>query len=356
MSTKKVVGIAVAALVITGVLGGTFWAVKAYQSPLGPALESSLPTSELISDQIFSTEIPVEDQAAPVAEPVEAQSTATPVPAQALAQTDVCGETAVWNILVLGSDAADLRGPKGSDLTRMLRVDFPNKRVTMYSFSRDLWVDTSGLGLTNPTVNATRLGMVFHEARARSANINVKAAMVEATNTTARMLANNFLISTDHYLTIDLAQIPAMVDAIGGVPINIPATITDPWIGMVIPAGQQTLNGAQFVAYARAIPDSDFARIQRNTLLLSALQQRLLEPAIWGRIPQLYTQFNEVIATDFSPEQINHLACLLQEVPKEAIVQDAVRQEWTSPGPRPGSLVWDKTNVINRLKELGLIP
>jgi anionic cell wall polymer biosynthesis LytR-Cps2A-Psr (LCP) family protein len=125
---------------------------------------------------------------------------------------------------------------------------------------------------------------------------------------------------------------------------------------MVIPAGQQTLNGVQFVAYARAIPDSDFARIQRNNLLLAALQQKLLDPAVWARIPQLYTQFNEVIATDLSPEQINHLSCLLQEVPKESILQDGVRQEWTSAGPQAGSLLWDKTKVINRLKELGLTP
>jgi LCP family protein required for cell wall assembly len=114
---------------------------------------------------------------------------------------------------------------------------------------------------------------VFYEARSRSVSTNVKAAMVDGTNVTARMLAKNFLISTDHYLTVDLAQIPSMVDTIGGVPINIPVRTTDPVIGMVIPAGQQTLNGAQFVAYARAIPDSDFGRIQRNNLLVSALQK-----------------------------------------------------------------------------------
>jgi anionic cell wall polymer biosynthesis LytR-Cps2A-Psr (LCP) family protein len=125
---------------------------------------------------------------------------------------------------------------------------------------------------------------------------------------------------------------------------------------MVISAGQQTLNGAQFVAYARAIPDSDFGRIQRNNLLVSALQQRLLDPAVWGRIPQLYSQFNEVIATDLSPEQVNHLACLLKEVPKESVIQDWVKKEWTSPGPQPGSLFWNKTNVLNRLKELDMIP
>jgi LCP family protein required for cell wall assembly len=296
-------------------------------------LEQVDPTSSLASGQILvTTAIPTMDQAT------------------------VCGESAVWNVLVLGSDAADLRSDKGSDLTRMVRVDFPNKKVTVYAFPRQLWVDTTGLGLINPTINASQLGTVFYEARQRSTNTDVQAAMVDATNVTARMLSNNFLISTDHYLTIDLIQVPAMVDAVGGVPINIPVTITDSAIGMVIPAGQQTLNGAQFIAYARVKPDSDFARIQRNNLLLDALQQKLLDPAVWGRIPQLYTQFNEVIATDLSPEQVNHLACLLKEVPKEAIIKDWVKQEWTWPGPQPGSLLWDKTNVLNRLKELDLIP
>jgi LCP family protein required for cell wall assembly len=332
MDTKKIFGLAFLGLVIMGVLGMTDWVVRAYRAPLGPALQVPSPTSIPVNNLI----------------PITSLQTAEPA--------SVCGEVDVWNVLVLGSDAADLRYDKGSDLTRMVRVDFPNKRVTMFAFSRDLWVDTAGLGLTNPTIDATQLGMVFHEARSRSTSTDVKAAMAEGTNATARMLAQNFLVSSDHYLTVDLAQIPAMIDAIGGVPINIPATITDPWIGMVIPAGQQTLNGAQFVAYARAIPDSDFARIQRNNLLLDALQNKLLDPAVWVRIPQLYAQFNEVIATDLSPEQINHLACMLQEVPKDAILQDSVRQEWTSPGPQAGSLLWDRTNVLNRMKELDLIP
>jgi anionic cell wall polymer biosynthesis LytR-Cps2A-Psr (LCP) family protein len=138
----------------------------------------------------------------------------------------VCGEPAAWNVLVLGSDAGDLRYDKGSDLTRIFRVDFPNRKATIYAFPRDLWVDTAGLGLTNPTMDATQLGAVFYEARSRSTSTSVKAAMVDGTNATARMLAKNFLISTDHYLTIDLIQLPAMVDAIGGVSINIPVAIS----------------------------------------------------------------------------------------------------------------------------------
>ncbi len=332
MNNKRILRNTLLGLVILVLVGTTAWVVKAYQTPLGPALESATPRTSSASNQNTISRV------------------------LNLAQANVCDETAAWNVLVLGSDAADLRGEKGSDLTRIVRVDFPNKKVTIYAFSRDLWVDTTGLGLMNPTINATQLGAVFYQARSRSTKTVEKDALVDGTNVTARMLSKNFSVSIDHYLTIELSQIPRMVDVIGGVPVNIPATITDPWIGMTILAGQQTLNGAQFVAYARVIPDSDFARIERNNLLLSALQQKLLDPVVWASIPELYTQFKEVIATDLSPEQINHLACLLKEIPTDAIIQDQVRPEWTSPGPQLGSLLWDKTNVFNRMKELGLIP
>ena len=124
---------------------------------------------------------------------------------------------------------------------------------------------------------------------------------------------------------------------------------------MVIQAGQQPLSGSQVVAYARAIPDSDFGRIQRNTLLLNALRQKMLDPTIMIKLPDIYTQFKSVIATDLSLEQLNHLACLFKNVPDSSVTQDYVKQEWTSPGPQ-GSLLWNSNNVITRLKELGLIP
>ena len=351
MKTKSLIGPVLLGLVMIGILSMTVWAVKAYQSPLGPALAIPTPTTLVIYNQIIPTAVPINNQIVPTAVP-----TLVPTAIPTATQVGICGETTAWNILILGSDAGDMRGEKGSDLTRMARVDFINKRVTIYSFSRDLWVDTAGLDLNYPTINATQLGRVFYEGRIRSPSLNVKTQMVDGTQVTARMLAKNFLISTDHYLTIDLAQIPAMIDAIGGVPINIPVRTTDPWIGTVIPAGQQTLNGTQFVAYARAIPDSDFGRIERNNLLLKALQQKLLDPNVWIKIPQLYMQFSGVIATDLSPEQMNHLTCLLKEVPPEAVTQEGIRQEWTYPGPQSGSLIWDRVIVLNRLRELGLIP
>ena len=357
----KAVSVVVLSIVAIGMLGFFGWlGLSTYQKRQGPALDSTTAplfathTPQAATDP--STQIPLA-VTAPVTATVEATLTVSPtaqLTETSVVQAGVCGGAGAWNVLVLGSDYAEMRGQKGSDLTRMLRADFTNKHVIIFAFSRDLWVDTTGLGLVNPNIGATRLGMVYYEGRIRSLQFAEIDTVIDGTRATAGMLSKDFSLATDHYLTLDLNHLAVMIDAVGGLPINIPTRTTDPWIGMVIEAGQQTLNGAQVVAYARAIPDSDFGRIARNDILLEALRQKLLDPAVMARIPELYAQFKAVIATDLSLEQINNLTCLLKEVPSSSIVQDSVRPEWTFPGPL-GSLLWNKTNVINRLKELGLI-
>ena len=302
-------------------------------------------------------------QAAPTTQPVSPVGLSAEQVLQSLqdilqakpASENNCSKNGAWNILILGSDYKEMRGQKGSDLTRMLRMDFTNKRIVVFALSRNLWVDTAGIGLSNPEINAAPLGMVYYQGRIRSPNFAEIDTVVDGTRATARMLSKNFSLNTDHYLTVDLDHLAEMIDSVGGLSINIPARITDPWIGMVINPGQQVLNGTQVVAYVRAIPDTDFDRINRNDVLLDALRQKLLEPAVMGKIPELYNRFKAVVATDLSLEQINHLACLLKEVPANSIIKESVRREWTNPGPQ-GSLVWDQNNVLTLLKGLGLIP
>ncbi|HEY2982114.1 MAG TPA: LCP family protein [Anaerolineales bacterium] len=364
MKLGNVLGILFAGTMALGAVAFGALALRAaYERSLGPTLEpiestaTSTDTPPIASATAAATAASGTAAFTPTnSSSVSIVRTSTPRPALAGPVAAVCGETTAWNLLVLGADTVALRGDKGSDLTRLVQLDFPRKRVTVYAFSRDLWVSTSGLGLTGPTVDATELGTVFYEAFKRSTHVASRDKLIDGTNLTARMLALNFGVRVDHYVTVDMVQIPAMIDAVGGVPIYIPARVTDPWIGMVIEPGQQTLTGAQAAAYARAIPDSDFVRIQRQQLLLEAMRAKLRDPAVWIRIPSLYAQYNQVIATDLSPEQINHLACLLNEVPADSIIQESVDQIWTSPGPVAGSFVWDKNMVTNELRALGLIP
>jgi LCP family protein required for cell wall assembly len=335
-----------------------------YRQPLGPALESSkirspattgLPapaSAQQVTSAPVAAELPdaattPESTPEPTDAPVAAAATSVP---QA-----VCGETEVWNILVLGSDAADLYYPQGSDLTRAMRVDFPNKTVSIFAFSRDLWVDASSLGLHDPDINFTKLGMVFYEARRRSTATDSQDSMQDGVNAIAEVLGANFDLSFDHYIGLDLDKFPAMIDTVGGVPINIPVALTDPKSGISFRAGQQTLDGEQAATYARAYLGSDLNRIERNDLLLEALRQKMLDPSVWIRVPRLFIQFRRAINSDFSLEQVNHLVCLLREIEEEAIVQEGVLEEWTTPGPED-SLLWDEAQLFGRLEELGMIP
>jgi LCP family protein required for cell wall assembly len=326
--------------------GGAWWL---YKRPLGTALDTP-GRSVLVATPTTAAVVP--ETTAPTSTPAAVDPVA---PTPTTTPAGVCGETAVWNILVLGSDAKDLWYPQGADLTRVLRVDFLNKTASIFSFSRDLWVDVNPLDFTNPDIESAKLGIVYNEARMRSTKSDPNDIDLDGINAMAETLAVNFNLYNDHYIALDLDQFPAMIDAVGGLPINIPTGFTDPLSGMVFVAGEQTLNGLQTANYARAFLDTDLNRIPRNDLVVEALRQKLLDPAVWVKIPDLFLKFEDAIHTDFSPEQVNHLTCLLKEVPAASIIQDGVKAEWTSPGPED-SLLWDRTQVLNRLRELGMIP
>ena len=351
----------VGVLVVGGLLVLTVISINAYNRPLGPALDAIGPTASPVTDMaapnpvVTSTVNPMSDLATPIAaaSPTAILPTNTAV-SLVVPAAEVCGETGAWNVLILGSDASELRGPKGSDLTRAARIDFSNKKVVIYAFTRDLWVTTTSVGFTNPLITTDRLGQVFYEGRNRSTQTDNRSRMLDGARANSKAMTENFTLHFNHYITVDLSQLPSMIDKVGGLPMYVPERTTDRWIGMVIEAGQQTLDGNQVQAYARAIPDSDFARIQRNNLLLEALRQKMLDPMTWIKVPQLFQQFSNAIVTDLSPSQISNLSCLMKSMSKESILEDEVKPEWTTPGPQE-SLLWDKAKVLARLKELELI-
>ncbi len=356
MKTIRGILLAVFLVGILCALGGL--GLYAFRQKLGLSLGA--PTQEVIL-----TNTPLAPESTPIVSMTEVSvtlpetATVTPTVTPAITATSetasTCGETATWNILILGSDLADTRPVRGSDLTRLMRVDFSNNKVTIFAIPRDLWVDTTGLGLNNPIINATQMGMVFYEGRIRSPQFGVSEIMVDGLRVSAASVLKNFNVQTDHYLALDLNQLPAIVDAIGGIPINVPERTTDVSHPFVIEAGQQTLTGIQTANYSRAFMDNDFGRIRRNQILLEAMRQKLLDPAVFVKIPALFAQFSNVIVTDFTPEQITHLACLMKNVTTDSLIQESVKPEWTAAGLN-GSLLWSHVDVLNRLKELGFIP
>lgn len=172
------------------------------------------------------------------------------------------------NILVLGVD----RTPDGTALgrtdTNILVSIIPLKpTVNMLSIPRDLWVTIPGVG-----ENRINTAHFFAEA-------NQEGSGPDAAMETVRL---NFGVSVKYYARVQFDSFVEIVDAMGGLKIDLPS----PTAGY--DAGQYTLNGEQALAFARSRSGSDdFFRMEHGQLLLKAGFKQMLSPASWPRIPAM---------------------------------------------------------------------
>ncbi|MGN9837628.1 LCP family protein [Nonomuraea sp. H19] len=90
-------------------------------------------------------------------------------------------------------------------------------------------------------------------------------------------------IRIDNYMEIGFAGFVDIVDAVGGVEINVRAAVDDPKAGLKLKKGPQVLNGAQALGYVRtrkggALPD--FERTKRQRQFLGAVVKKAASPGV----------------------------------------------------------------------------
>lgn len=86
----------------------------------------------------------------------------------------------------------------------------------------------------------------------------------------------------DHYVEIGFAGFANIVDAAGGVEIDIPQDIKDTKSGADFRKGKQTLNGEEALAFVRtryALAGSDLDRTKNQQKFLSALANQVATPS-----------------------------------------------------------------------------
>ncbi|MEW1889285.1 MULTISPECIES: LCP family protein [unclassified Streptomyces] len=88
-----------------------------------------------------------------------------------------------------------------------------------------------------------------------------------------RTVEFNTGLHIDHYVEIGFGGFAKIVDAIGGVELDIPKAFKDKWSGADFPAGKQTLDGQQALAFVRTRHafTSDLDRTKNQQKFLAAL-------------------------------------------------------------------------------------
>jgi LCP family protein required for cell wall assembly len=137
-------------------------------------------------------------------------------------------------------------------------------------------------------------------------------------------------IPVDYYAMVDMAGFVRVVDALGGVTIDVPKPVAtwlsppapgEDWAYYEIPAGQQHLNGHQALAYARSrTGTSDYDRMYRQRCLLGALHRQADLPTLLLAFPALTEALKEAVRTDVPLDALPQLAELALAVSPERIV------------------------------------
>ncbi len=236
------------------------------------------------------------------------------------------------NILLLGIDDRSPDGALGrSDTNIIISVEPLRPTVNMLSIPRDLWV-------TIPAVGENRINTAHFFAE-----IEQPGSGPQATLETVRL---NFGINIPYYARVRFDSFQYIVDAMGGVTIEIdrPMAGYDP--------GRYTMNGEQALAFARNRTGSDdFFRMEQGQMLLKAAFAQMLNPASYPRIPAVMAAVLDSMDTNVPVWLWPRLGFALLRAGPDGIDNRTLNREmitpWTTPGGANVLLPnWERINPL----------
>lgn len=139
-------------------------------------------------------------------------------------------------------------------------------------------------------------------------------------------------VRIDHYIIINTRSFQRIIDAIGGIDIDVEKRMyyEDPWDddgGLLIDLrpGMQHMNGKTAVTYVRyRDEEGDIGRIERQQKFMKAVMEKVTSPAIVTHLPTIIKEVMDSIETDLSFRQLLEFAGTLKDAQKNGLKTDMV--------------------------------
>jgi LCP family protein required for cell wall assembly len=157
-------------------------------------------------------------------------------------------------------------------------------------------------------------------------------------------------IRIDYHVRIDFFGFVKLVDAVGGVDVNVTRRFYDrrydglgvnPWPvhGWGVTVGLHHFNGWEALAYARARQadgESDFTRAARQQEILLALRSKVMaDGSLLANLPQLLEGFQDLVETNVPIDSLPLLAAVADELPSTSIYRTVLRRPLIRGGSDP---------------------
>lgn len=220
-------------------------------------------------------------------------------------------------ILLLGIDARDKlkEGASRTDVMTLVTIDPISKTAAMLSIPRDLYVPLPGYN------EQQRINTAYFWGE-------VNGLPGGGPGFAEETVTYNFGIPLQRYAVIDFEGFKQIVDAVGGVEIDVPQEIVDYEYPtpdyrtevLQIPAGRIHMDGELALKYVRTRHgDSDFGRLQRQQQVMLAIRDKAVSLGSINRVPEVLNAISDSLQTDLTLPEILSLAKKWSQIPRANI-------------------------------------
>ncbi|MEU9348273.1 LCP family protein [Streptomyces sp. NPDC048278] len=262
------------------------------------------------------------------------------------------------NYLIVGSDSrqglSDAQkkelhtgSAEGKRTDSMMILHVGDNGDTLISLPRDSDVEI-------PSYQGSTSGKVY-KGTGRHTKLNAAYAE-DGPTLLVRTVEYNTGLHIDHYVEIGFAGFANIVDAVGGVTIDIDQGFKDKYSGADFKAGKQTLNGEEALAFVRtrhAFATSDLQRTKNQQKFLAALAHQVATPGTILNPFKLYPTLGAgldslTVDKDMSLWDLGSMFFAMKDVNGG----NGTSMNMPISGSTGGNLVWDKAKVKTLVDEL----
>ena len=201
----------------------------------------------------------------PTAEPSPTPSpipTAEPSPTPIPLDEEMLGRR--FTVLVAGVDTSESRRAGGqdddnTDALMVVSISADKARMDVISLPRD----TVDVPMPNGSIHRGKINAIADKLG------------IEALRGAMSTLLD---VPIDRYVSVDMDDFVWMVDAVGGIRVDVETRISDPKVNLHLEPGPAHLDGAQALAFSRTRADTDYARAARQQQVILALAHQWLDP------------------------------------------------------------------------------
>jgi LCP family protein required for cell wall assembly len=322
----------VAVVVLLAITGATHYVVGAQVMAIHDTFDAvfSSPDGTATEEDDGFGEIPAPTEV-PSPTPTLAPGTTaapTPLPTPTPAPTPRPGPLADGrlDLLLVGGDEGPGRWSLRTDTLMVLSVDVKSGEAALFSIPRNM------VNVPLPPESRNAFGCrcfpqlinalyVYASGHPRLFPGNSEIRGLRAVQMTIGELVGRKL---DGMVVVKLQGFVRLINAIGGLDINVPEAVHDNHyplengsgsVEIFIPKGKQHMNGRKALMYARSRhQDSDYGRMERQQIVITALGKQLLKEPLIVRLPELLEIAKDNLWTNLKTRDLPDLARLAEDV------------------------------------------